>query len=123
MAERFTRLFQLGNDLYLDGSPVIVYAGALLNDTVTGAVIAQIKYQNISEKKIVAAKGQLCAYDAMRAALDERIEYPTTIWICRQGLTGAATKPLFCQTGRVIRLKLSGFLLLLMMGHAGKVRV
>lgn len=75
MAERFTRLFQLGNDLYLDGSPVIVCAGALLNDTVTGAVIAQIKYQNISEKKIVAAKVQLCAYDAMRAALDERIEY------------------------------------------------
>lgn len=75
MAERFTRLFQLGNDLYLDGSPVIICAGALLNDTVTGAVIAQIKYQNISEKKIVAAKVQLCAYDAMRAALDERIEY------------------------------------------------
>lgn len=75
MAERFTRLFQLGNDLYLDGSPVIVYAGALLNDTVTGAVIAQIKYQNISEKKIVAAKVQLCAYDAMKAVLDERIEY------------------------------------------------
>lgn len=75
MAERFTRLFQLGNDLYLDGSPVIVCAGALLNDTVTGSMIAQIKYQNISEKKIVAAKVQLCAYDAMRAALDERIEY------------------------------------------------
>lgn len=75
MAERFTRLFQLGNDLYLDGSPVIVRAGALLNDTVTGAVIAQIKYQNISEKKIVAAKVQLCAYDAMKAVLDERIEY------------------------------------------------
>ena len=75
MAERFTRLFQLGNDLYLDGSPVIICAGALLNDTVTGAVIAQIKYQNISEKKIVAAKVQLCAYDAMGAALGERIEY------------------------------------------------
>ena len=75
MAERFTRLFQLGNDLYTDGSPVIICAGALLNDTVTGSMIAQIKYQNISEKKIVAAKVQLCAYDAMRAALDERIEY------------------------------------------------
>ena len=75
MAERFTRLFQLGNDLYSEGSPVIVCAGALLNDTVTGAVIAQIKYQNISEKKIVAAKVYLCAYDAMGAALGERIEY------------------------------------------------
>lgn len=75
MAERFTRLFQLGNDLYLDGSPVIVCAGALLNDTVTGSMIAQIKYQNISEKKIVAAKVHLCAYDAMGAALGERIEY------------------------------------------------
>lgn len=75
MAERFTRLFQLGNDLYTDGSPVIICAGALLNDTVTGSMIAQIKYQNITEKKIVAAKVYLCAYDAMGAALGERIEY------------------------------------------------
>lgn len=75
MAERFTRLFQLGNDLYVDGSPVIVCAGALLNDTVTGSMIAQIKYQNISEKTIVAVKVQLCAYDAMGATLGERIEY------------------------------------------------
>lgn len=75
MAERFTKLFQLRNDLYLDGSPVIVCAGVLLNDTVTGSMIAQIKYQNITEKKIVAAKVQLCAYDAMGAALGERIEY------------------------------------------------
>ena len=57
MAERFTRLFQLGNDLYSDGSPVIICAGTLLNDTVTGSMIAQIKYQNITEKKIVAANG------------------------------------------------------------------
>lgn len=75
MAERFTRLFQSGNDLYLDGSPVIICAGALLNDTVTGSMIAQIKCQNISEKKIVAAKVHLCAYDAMGVALGERIEY------------------------------------------------
>lgn len=75
MAERFTRLFQLDNDLYSEGSPVIICAGALLNDTVTGAMIAQVKYQNISEKKIVAAKVHLCAYDAMGAALGERIEY------------------------------------------------
>lgn len=75
MAERFTRLFQLGNDLYSEGSPVIIRAGALLNDTVTGSMIAQIKYQNISEKKIVATKVHLCAYDAMGAALGERVEY------------------------------------------------
>lgn len=75
MAERFTRLSQLGNDLYSEGSPVIICAGALLNDTVTGSMIAQIKYQNISEKKIVTAKVHLCAYDAMGAALGERIEY------------------------------------------------
>lgn len=75
MAERFTRLFQLGNDLYSEGSPVIICAGALLNDTVTGSMIAQIKYQSITEKKIVAAKVHLCAYDALGAALGERIEY------------------------------------------------
>lgn len=75
MAERFTRLFQLGNDLYSEGSPVIICAGALLNDTVTGSMIAQIKYQNISGKKIVAAKVKLSAYDVMGTVLGEAIEY------------------------------------------------
>lgn len=75
MAERFTRLFQLDDDLYADGSPVIICAGVLLNDTVTGKTIAQIKFQNISSKVISAAKIELCAIDAMGTPQNDNIEY------------------------------------------------
>ncbi len=75
MAERFIRLYQIGNDLYLDGSPIVISAGALLHDTVTGSIIVQLKFQNISSKNIMAAKIKLCAYDVTGKALQDLDEY------------------------------------------------
>ena len=46
MAERFEKLFELPNNLYSSGSPVIVVAGALLKDTETGRIIVQLKYHS-----------------------------------------------------------------------------
>ena len=42
MSERYTRLFALEENLYSDGSPVVISAGALLKDNQTGAVLAQL---------------------------------------------------------------------------------
>lgn len=75
MAERFTRLYWLGDDLYLDGSPMVISAGVLLSDTVTGSIIAQLKFQNVSAKEITAAKVKLAAYDVTGKALHEVEEY------------------------------------------------
>lgn len=36
MSERYTKLFSLPPDLYAQGSPLIVSAGNLLKDNVTG---------------------------------------------------------------------------------------
>ena len=41
MADRYQSLYRLQPNLYLEGCPVIIVAGALLKDTVTEKVLAQ----------------------------------------------------------------------------------
>ena len=41
MAERYTRLFSLPQDLYATGAPLVIAAGALLKDTQTGRVLTE----------------------------------------------------------------------------------
>lgn len=50
MAERFIRLFELPNDLYSINSPIIIRQAVLLNDTKSENIIAQIKFQSVSNK-------------------------------------------------------------------------
>lgn len=63
MAERFTQLYKLQDNLYISGSPIIISAGSLLLDTETGNVVAQLKFHSISNKIIKAIKISLSAYD------------------------------------------------------------
>jgi len=63
MDERYTRLFTLPENLYTKGSPVLIAAGTLLKDTRTGKVLAQLKLQNISPKKIRVVKVDISAFD------------------------------------------------------------
>lgn len=63
MAERFSRLFQLDEEIFSSGSPVLIAAGVLLKDSVTDSIVVQLKLQNISLQSIVAAKVKLLAYD------------------------------------------------------------
>ena len=52
MSERYSRLFSLSENLYAEGAPVLIAAGALLKDNETGKVLAQLKLRSISDKKI-----------------------------------------------------------------------
>ena len=52
MAERYSRLFSLPEDLYAPGAPLVIAAGALLMDSQTGQVVAQLKLRSISPKTI-----------------------------------------------------------------------
>lgn len=63
MAERFIRLYELQNNLYAVGSPVIVSAGALLKDSQTNNVIVQLKFHSISATSIKALKVGIAAFD------------------------------------------------------------
>ena len=77
MAERYTRLFSLDENLYCEGAPVIVRAGALLKDNQTGNVLAQIKFQNISKKPshIKALRVAVTPMDVRGQTLGEPIEF------------------------------------------------
>ena len=69
MAERYTRLFTLPPDLYTAGSPLVIAAGALLKDTQTGRVLAQLKLRSISDQRIRAVKLRVVGYDVSQTIL------------------------------------------------------
>lgn len=71
MSERFTRLFSLPENLYSEGSPVVISAGALLKDTQNGSILAQLKLTNISGLPVVAVKVRLSLFDPAGAKLSE----------------------------------------------------
>ena len=75
MAERYTRVFTAKNNLYIEGSPVILSAGALLKDNKTGNVFAQLKIKNISNKKIKALRLNISAFDCFGEKLGGDISY------------------------------------------------
>ncbi|MBQ8356435.1 MAG: hypothetical protein IJX39_01345 [Clostridia bacterium] len=52
MSDRYSKVFSLQENLYIKGSPAIIKAGALLLDTATDTVLAQLKFQNIATKRI-----------------------------------------------------------------------
>ncbi len=56
MAERYTRLYTLPENLYTEGAPLVIAAGALLKDNQTGKVLAQLKYRSICSRPIRAIK-------------------------------------------------------------------
>lgn len=75
MNERYTRLFSLANDLYAEGSPAVISAGALLKDNQTGRALVQLKIKNIDGKAIKAAKVSIQPLDTVGAKLGEEVGY------------------------------------------------
>ena len=75
MAERYTRLFALPNNLYSAGTPVILSAGVILKDNNTNRILAQPKFKNISRKKIKALKICLNLGDSVGRQIDETVSY------------------------------------------------
>lgn len=70
MSERYTRLFSLPENLGLEDCPVVISAGALLKDNVTGDVLAQLKLRNLSPQAVEAVKVKIHAYDTAKAELN-----------------------------------------------------
>ena len=62
MADRFSKVFSLPRKLYLEGSPIIIEAGAIQKDTLADKLLAQIKFRNVSAKTIIACRVNLKAY-------------------------------------------------------------
>lgn len=75
MSERFIRLYELQNNLYSVGSPVVVYAGALLKDTQTNNIIVQLKFHSVSATPIKALKVGIAAFDIAGKEIEGVDEY------------------------------------------------
>lgn len=75
MSERYSKLFSLTENLYAEGSPVVIAAGALLKDNQTGRIIAQMKLCNINPKTIKAATVSIFPLNTMGKPLGEAIRY------------------------------------------------
>ena len=75
MLNRFERLCQLPTNQYIEDSPIILAAGALLKDNETGSIITQLKFQSVSEKRIKAVKVTIAAYDISHAEVDGVKDY------------------------------------------------
>ncbi len=75
MSERYSRLFSLPENLYAEGAPVIIAAGALLKDNQTVRVVAQLKLRNISPKTIKAATVSILPLNTVENPLGEAIRY------------------------------------------------
>ena len=56
MAERFQTVFTLPENLYLEGAPVRITAGALQRIAANGQMLAQVTLQNIGSKPVKGAK-------------------------------------------------------------------
>lgn len=75
MSERYSRVFSLPENLYAHGSPVVIGAGALLKDNLTGAILGQLKLRNVSPGRIRAVSVCLELFDTAGSALGEAVEY------------------------------------------------
>ena len=75
MGERYSKLFTLPENLYTTGAPVVIAAGALLKDSQTGNVLAQLKLQNITSQTIKAATVQIFPMDTTGEAIAENTTY------------------------------------------------
>lgn len=75
MSERYTTLFSLSNNLYLDNFPFVISAGKLLLDNETGIPLVQLKIKTISKKNVSALKISITCYDVAKRRLEKNVEY------------------------------------------------
>ena len=75
MSERYIRVFSGDENLYFDGSPLVIRASALSKDTETGNMIGQLKFKNVSGKKISYLKVGILPLDALKKPIGDAISF------------------------------------------------
>lgn len=75
MAERYSRLFSPEKNLYSPGAPVLIAAGALLRDSYTANLLAQLKFKNISSDAVASIKVSVSMLDGAGRPIGEAVEY------------------------------------------------
>lgn len=75
MSERYKKIFDLTKNLYVEGAPAIIAAGALLMDTQTNCMLAQLKFQSVIQTKILALKAEITCFDTAGRVLGDPVEH------------------------------------------------
>ena len=75
MAERYERKYTLAHRLYADGAPVIITAGALLDDTLSRRRLVQLKFLSVAEKKIASVRVSVTPLGAAGEEHGAPVEY------------------------------------------------
>ena len=65
MSEKYSRIFSLGENLYSEGSPIVIEAGALLKDNESAWIIAQLKLKSIADLQIKTVKVEIKCLDSV----------------------------------------------------------
>ena len=107
MADRYQSLYRLQPNLYLEGCPVIIVAGALLKDTVTEKVLAQLKIRNLEEKNLIACKVAVRTFDSNGTELDGVSEFSYTDINIAIGQDFGAKVPVYLPDSDTRRIEVS----------------
>ena len=95
MTERFENLYRLPSSLVLPGCPVAIETGALLKDTQTGKVLAQLKLLALTDKVIKAVKVHFDVNDALGSSIEGPADFQyNDVNIC-SGNTFGSQVPIF----------------------------
>lgn len=107
MANRYQSLYRLQPNLYLEGSPVIIEAGALLKDTVTNKVLVQLRIRNLEEKRLIACKVALRAFEPNGTELDGVPEFSHMDISIAVGQDFGTKVPIYLPDGNTRRIEVS----------------
>lgn len=78
MAERYTKKYKLEQSLYSDAAPVLITAGALLNDNITHKTLVQLRFRSLSDKEIKSLRIIVTPAFSGSAAKPVPVEYTYT---------------------------------------------
>ena len=94
MSDRYSRIFSLPENLYVQGAPVLIKAGALLKDNESGQLIGQLKLLNISNKIVKLAKAEITCLDALGRELGEAIVSEYLDLSAKRGMDFGSKQPI-----------------------------
>ncbi len=95
MAERFERIFSLQEDLWGEGSPLILEAGALLLDKQLAKFLVQLKFKNIGQKMPVSVTVKIVEMDSNQKPLGTQTEFTYTNLSASRGEEFGVQTPIF----------------------------
>lgn len=75
MSDRYVHIYKSDTTLYVENSPVLISALALVKDNSTSAVMAQLKFKNVGTKKIDSIKVTIQPFDNAGRKIDNMVSY------------------------------------------------